>query len=87
MVVLIVALGTLGKLGKPVASALAERISRGERPGDADRIQALQAEVQMNEQRVALTEERVNELTEKLSFMENLLAQPAQTAELPRPPQ
>lgn len=78
MVVAVVLIGTFGK----VAQAFAGR--RGS--SDADqRVRALESSLQSNEMRLAQTEERVNELTEKLGFFEELLASPERRGELPRP--
>ena len=78
MVVLIVLIATAGKV---VESMLARRPPRGE-IGE-ERVRALEAEMRANEARLALAEEQVAELGEKLGFVEALLAKPAPPAELP----
>lgn len=81
MVVALVFIATTGKV-------LSERF-RSERralpPGEERRIQAMETELRAAEERLALTEERVNDLTEKLGFVENLLASPERQERL-RPP-
>jgi hypothetical protein len=79
MVVLIVFIATVGKVAQSAFS----------RPPGADpalsreRMRALEAELRANDARVAQTEERVAELSEKLDFMEKLLAGPGRKPQLP----
>ena len=80
MVVLIVFIATFGKVAETLVSRLAPR-GAGE-----ERLKALEAEVKANEARVLQAEEQVAELTEKLGFMEALLANPARQPELPASP-
>lgn len=79
VVVAIAFFATLAKLGKPVSRAFAERMARGSATGEDGRIRAVEAQLQACELRLAQTEERVEELTEKLSFVENLLGSPSDT--------
>jgi hypothetical protein len=79
MVVILVFIGTVGKLGR----AFITRSTHGISSGMESKIQALEAELRMNEERLAQTEDRVTDLTEKLSFVENLLARPTSSSSLP----
>ena len=65
----------------PLAKAVAERISKGEKvgPGEADLRKALQS----NEQRLAETESRLATLEDRLDFYEKLLANPRKPGEAP----
>jgi hypothetical protein len=81
MVVALVFIGTTGKV-------LAEYFRSSRRalpPGEERRIQHLEAELRSTEERLALTEDRVNDLSDKLGFVENLLANPERKERL-RPP-
>ncbi len=81
MVVALVFIATLGKtLGEYFRSS-----RRGLPPAEQSRIQALEAELRSTEERLALTEDRVCDLSEKLVFVEKLLATPDEKGRL-RPP-
>ena len=69
MVVAVVLIGTVGK----VLQAFAQR---GARPRDDGRLGALEATLGERDLRLAQAEERIDELGEKLVFMEPLLAAP-----------
>jgi hypothetical protein len=79
MVVAIVFIATAGK----VAQAFAR--SRSAAGPDA-RVPALEEALRTTELRLAQTEERVGELSEKLTFVENLLSAPETPAQLPPRP-
>jgi uncharacterized coiled-coil protein SlyX len=79
MIVVLVFIVTLGELGK----AFISRSHRSITSGSESRINALEAELRVNEERLAQTEERVTDLTEKLRFVENLLAEPPSKSSLP----
>jgi hypothetical protein len=81
MVVLLVFIGTAGK----VAVQTLARGSRSIPPGEEQRIRDLETELRAAEDRLALTEDRVTDLSEKLAFMEQLLARPEEAARLPGP--
>ena len=81
---MVVALVFIGTVGKVLQAALATRSPRG--LGSAQEVQALQAELQGQEARLAQTEQQVADLSEKLVFVEKLLAQPERVAELPSSP-
>jgi hypothetical protein len=83
MVVLIVFIGTVGK----VAQTFMARPSRLGAPGADDRIRVLETELRANEARLAQAEEKVAELGEKLVFVEQLLARPESHAQLASSPQ
>jgi hypothetical protein len=86
MVVIIVFLGTLGKLGQPVARALASRFSRPAGAVDAAQVQALRSALGATEDRLAQAEDRITELDEKLRFVEGLLEKPVAAPTLPPSP-
>jgi uncharacterized coiled-coil protein SlyX len=79
MIVILVFIVTVGELGK----AFISRSSRNITSGSENRINALEAELRANEERLTHTEERVTDLTEKLRFVENLLAEPPSNRPLP----
>jgi|GEM_PF-4368540 len=79
MIVLLVLIGTAGKVG----TALVGRSSRALTTGADRRIQALEAELRAAEERLALTEDRIVDLSEKVSFVENLLDTPDRKVRLP----
>jgi uncharacterized coiled-coil protein SlyX len=81
MIVILVFIVTAGELGKSFIS----RSTRSITSGTENKIQTLEAELRANEERLGHTEERVAELTEKLSFVENLLAKPPSSSSLPPP--
>ena len=68
-------------LGHPLAKALAARISGGKL--DTGRLTALEDDLSDTRARLAAAEERLEEAGEKVAFLENLLAQPADAAALP----
>lgn len=72
MVVAIVLIATFGK----IAQSFASRPRPSEELPTRGRVEALEAHLQANDARVAQAEERVAELSEKLEFMEKLLAGP-----------
>lgn len=76
MVVLIVLIGTLGKVLQSFAGRSAAPLPDG-------RLRELEAALRANELRLAQTEERLEEMGEKLVFVEHLLAAPAKAPELP----
>lgn len=78
MVVLIVFISTAGKVAHGWA------VRRTSAPIER-RVRELEAMVAAGEERLAHTEERVMELSEKLGFVENLLASPDRPTGLPRP--
>jgi hypothetical protein len=79
MVVLIVFIATVGKVAETAVRGLGLRRSgHGQ-----ERIDALQAELRANEARLSAAEDRVGELSEKLQFVENLLAKPERSPQLP----
>jgi hypothetical protein len=76
MVVLIVLIGTVGKVARAHA--------RGRVPAGTEReIQVLRDALRANELRLGQAEDRVAELGEKLVFVEALLAKPAERSGLP----
>jgi chromosome segregation ATPase len=79
MVVVVVAIVTGGEIAK----AFAKR-----RPSAADqkRVQELEAQLQANEARLLQTEEKVEELSEKVGFVEALLESPKRSSRIPPPP-
>jgi hypothetical protein len=81
MVVALVFIGTVGK----TVSEYFRSSRRGLPPGDETRIRALETELRSAEERLALTEDRVTDLSEKLIFMEKLLSTPEEKGRL-RPP-
>jgi hypothetical protein len=72
MVVSLVFIGTLGKVAKEYFRSG----RRGPAAAEEQRIQVLETELRSAEERLALTEDRVSDLTEKLVFLERLLAEP-----------
>lgn len=78
MVVILVFIGTAGK----VAQSYFSRPSHRGSDAAESRLQALEAEVRTGELRLSQVEERAAELTEKLRFMEDLLAAPRPDARL-----
>ena len=79
MVVLIVAFGTIGK----IVTAWIHRTGHELPAATEARIRALEEEARARETRLSLAEERVEDLTEKLSFVERLLAEPRPPSQLP----
>jgi hypothetical protein len=77
MVVAIVFIATLGKV------AVARARGHGESASE-DRVRALEAALHANEARLGQTEARLEELGEKLVFVENLLTPPDPATQLPR---
>jgi len=82
MVVIIVFIGTAGKVAR---SAFARRVD-GQSESTKNALQALEDELRANELRLTNAEARVEDLGEKLRFVENLLAAPDRHATLPSPP-
>ncbi len=76
MVVLIVLIGTLGKILQGFAGRSAAPLPDG-------RLRELEAALHANELRLAQTEERLEEMGEKLVFVEGLLQAPAKAPGLP----
>lgn len=72
MVVLLVFIATVGEVVKTV---VAGRKESGQAVASG-RVAELEAHLQANETRLLEAEERVNELGEKVEFLENLLARP-----------
>jgi hypothetical protein len=83
MVVIIVLLGTVGKLAQPVVRALSSRLSRPAGAPDGAQVQALRSALGATEDRLAQAEDRITELDEKLRFVEGLLEKPATGRGLP----
>lgn len=80
MIVLIVLITTAGKVVGTMVAGRTPRDGIGE-----GRIRALEEELRANEARLALAEEQVADLSEKLGFVEALLAKPAPPREIPAP--
>ena len=76
MVVVIVFIGTVGK----VAQEWAGKRSSG---ASENQIRALESALQANEARLTQTEEKVADLSEKLHFLEALLDKPEEHSRLP----
>jgi hypothetical protein len=81
MVVLVTFIATVGK----VAEAALSRTGRSAPGAAPDRVDALEGELRASNSRLALAEEKVAELTEKVEFMENLLAGPRPASRLAEP--
>ncbi|CAN5294537.1 hypothetical protein BH24GEM2_BH24GEM2_17750 [soil metagenome] len=75
-VIVIVLIGAAGR----AAQAYAGRSASG---GSNEQIRALEAALQANEARWTQTEEKVADLSEKLHFVEDLLAKPEEHSQLP----
>lgn len=78
MVVLIILIGTVGKVLRSFARRSAAPLPDG-------RLRELEAALRANELRLAQTEERLEEMGEKLVFVEGLLEAPAKAPALPSP--
>jgi hypothetical protein len=82
MVVLVTFIATVGKVAETMLSRSREANSGAGR----ERVDALEAELRASSNRLAQAEEKVAELSEKVEFMENLLAGPRPAPGLPGPP-
>jgi hypothetical protein len=81
MVVLVTFIATVGK----VAEALLSRAGGSSSGAGRERVDALEAELRASNSRLAQAEEKVAELSEKVEFMENLLAGPRPAPRLTEP--
>lgn len=81
MVVLVTFIATVGKVAESVLSRTAGSGSGAAR----ERLAALEAELRASSARLAQAEEKVAELSEKVEFMENILAGPRPASRLPEP--
>lgn len=79
---MVVALVLIATVGEVVKTAVA---GRKEGAGSEARVAALEAQLQTTETRLGYAEERVTELSEKVDFLENLLAPPGAPGRLPEP--
>ncbi len=75
-VIVIVLIGAVGR----AAQAYAGKQASG---GTENQIRTLEAALQANEARLTQTEEKVADLSEKLHFVEDLLARPEEHSQLP----
>jgi hypothetical protein len=76
MVVAIVAISTIGRVVQSYHKGRAGGAAKAE-------IQELRSAVESNELRLIQAEEKVADLTEKLTFVESLLASPERHSQLP----
>lgn len=81
MVVLVTFIATVGK----VAEAMLSRTGASNSGAARERVDALEAELRASSARLAHAEETVAELSEKVEFMENLLAGPRPASRLGEP--
>ena len=79
MVVVIVFIGTVGKVAQEWAGKRSSSAAEGQ-------IRALESALQASEARLTLKEEKVADLSEKLHFVEALLAKPEEHSQLPPSP-
>ena len=81
MVVVVTFIATVGKVAEAVLSRSRDASSGAGR----ERVDALEAELRASSSRLAHAEEKVAELSEKVEFMENLLAGPRPASRLAEP--